>query len=251
MRWRCYWSSSLIILFSIDDMSLTLLESTLRSYALDHRKDYSGVQINRYPISREFLGIPIPQLRVFQHDRLLTMEERRDFFHQTGVNECQTWLLFAYEKMKADVLLPHTESLLWLIESCDNWWISDTLSSIYTRLLDHDRSLYQTLAQRNTSDNLRKRRQSLVSVYYYARGRKNPLPYVDALVLLEPLLYDSDYYVQKAVGRTLREMYHLYPEQTLAWIRLHVSDIHPRAWQAATEKLTKDDKGELKRQRVR
>lgn len=91
----------------------------------------------------------------------------------------------------------------------------------------------------------------MVSLYYYARSRKNPLPYDDAIILIESLLDDSDYYVQKGVGRTLRELYHLYPEQTLAWIRSHVSALHPRAWQAATEKLSREEKEELKKKRRR
>lgn len=230
-------------------MSLTFLETSLRDYALEHRKDYSGVTLNRYPISRDFLGIPIPKLRAFRFTRELDEYERTEFFHTTTLNECQTWLLFGYEKIKAERLLPHQEWLVGLIESCDNRRISDTLSSIYTRLLDEDRSIYQTLQERNSSDNLWKRRQSVVSLYYYARGRKHPLPYEEAIILIESLLDDDDYYVQKGVWRTLREMYHLYPKQTLAWIRKHVSVLHPRAWQAATEKLDREEKELLKKHR--
>ena len=172
------------------------LESALRDYAQIHAKPHHR-QLNKTPITREMLYIPIPQLRAFCYESALTWSEWMEIFQTTTVNECQTWLLFHLQTMKIHELIQQKEEILTLIEYCDNRWISDSLSSIYAKILDEDRSIVPVLRLRNRSDNPRHRRQSLVSLYYYARSRKNPLKYDDAIVLVDALLRDPEYYVQK------------------------------------------------------
>lgn len=97
-----------LLLSIFDPMSLDLLESALHRYAQLHAKPHHR-QLNRYPITREMLYIPIPQLRAFPFDHTLRLDEKMELFHQTSVNDCQTWLLFGYEKVPPEKLLPYRD----------------------------------------------------------------------------------------------------------------------------------------------
>jgi 3-methyladenine DNA glycosylase AlkD len=63
--------------------------------------------------------------------------------------------------------------------------------------------------------------------------------------MVEALLKDPEYYVQKGVGWTLREIYNLHPDATLEFIETNVKSISPAAWQASTEKLKPEIKQQL------
>ena len=66
---------------------------------------------------------------------------------------------------------------------------------------------------------------------------------------VEPLLDDVEYYVQKADGWTLREIYNVYPEEMTAFFKTRCLAIQPTAWSAATEKLDKKLKKSLNLER--
>ena len=93
-----------------------------------------------------------------------------------------------------------------------------------------------------------KRRQSLVALLYYSRGRdrKRVLPFTRLIAAVERHLADSHYFVQKGVGWTIREIYNVYPGETIAWLRKNAARIAAPAWQAASEKLPAATKEELK-----
>jgi 3-methyladenine DNA glycosylase AlkD len=146
-------------------------------------------------------------------------------------------------------LAPFRRTLLGWVERSDNWATSDGLSSIYARLLEHDRkSLLPTLERWAGSKNPWKRRQSLVALLYYSRGRdaKKILPFTKLIGFIERQMEDRHYYVQKGVGWTIRETYNVYPRPTVTWLRENVVRIAAPAWQAATEKLPPKTKAELK-----
>ena len=140
-------------------------------------------------------------------------------------------------------------SVLWQ-EDVDDWPLNDSLSKINTKALElHPHQVYPQLVQWNQSGNLWKRRQSLVSLLYYSRTKNEFLPFHQIAVLVQPLLTDKEYYVQKGVGWTLREMYNVYPEETYLFLTLHIKDISAIAFTIAIEKMDEVRKGELKRHR--
>ena len=138
------------------------------------------------------------------------------------------------------------------VSSVNCWDQSDTLSNVFAYLNERvpDR-VTPVLRAWNDSDNPWERRQSLVALLCYSRFRKTfPDP---ALVfeLVERCLKDPDYYVQKGVGWTLREAYHVWPDEALSFLDQHVVILAPAAWQAATEKLDPVVKQRLKDKRKR
>ena len=101
----------------------------------------------------------------------------------------------------------------------------------------------------NASKNLWERRQSLVSLYYYSRTKKQHIDFELTQQLIFPLLSDKEYFVQKAVGWTLRESYNVYPKQTYSFILANIKNITSTAFTTCLEKMTEKQKLTLKQKR--
>lgn len=202
------------------------------------------------------LGLTVPQQRKLLRrgysfskdplDRQLTIWDhiwRHAQFHETRMQAG-----FFIESRANDVPLPD----LWTVTrewaaSINCWDQSDTLSGVYAKLLEAkpDRVL-PTLMDWNASENPWLRRQSLVSLLYYARFRKHVPDRTLVFDHVRARLFDDDYYVQKGVGWTIREAYNVWPEETLSFMQHHVLELSTAAWQAATEKLSPEQKAPLK-----
>lgn len=158
---------------------------------------------------------------------------------------------FAFERPIEELFAKRRVLFSWLKRS-DNWAHSDSLSSIYARLLEYRRSeiLPKVKAWSQHSDPWT-RRQSLVSLLYYASTRMQDrvLPFPTLISFIEKQINDPHYYVQKGVGWTVRETYNLYPKETVAWLKKNIHRLSAPAWQASTEKLSLKIKSELKSQR--
>lgn len=129
----------------------------------------------------------------------------------------------------------------------DNWAHSDGLSALYSHLLEAEPKLiFPQLKKWNTSNNPWERRQSVVGLIYYDRTRSKVLPYKTIIPLVENLLEDKDYFVQKGVGWTLRELSTIYHKETLAFLKKNYARITSVAFSAAAEKLSNIEKEELK-----
>ncbi len=157
------------------------------------------------------------------------------------------WLEGLMPRPPAETLWPLLKS--WATDiNC--WDHSDGLSAFYAAHLEAmPTTVYPVLAAWNDSANSWQRRQSLVSLFFYARFRTKQPQLGRVLPLVEARLGDPDYYVQKGVGWCLREAFNVYPARTLAFLRKHAGALDPAAWQAATEKLDAADKADLKRRR--
>lgn len=132
----------------------------------------------------------------------------------------------------------------------DNWAHSDTLSGIYARIHeDSPKVAYDTFRKWNDSNNPWLRRLSIVSLFYYSSQRKKFPPFSRVTALLTPQLTFNDYYVQKAVGWTLREAGNVYPILAYAFIERNIDRISAGAFSAATEKMTGKQREHLKRLR--
>ncbi len=99
------------------------------------------------------------------------------------------------------------------------------------------KSEFQKLKTWNKSKNPWMRRQSIVSLIEYASKRKKVLAYNDLISYIKPLLDDKEYYVQKGLGWTIREIYNLYPKEALKFIENNLEKISPVAYSVAIEKL--------------
>jgi 3-methyladenine DNA glycosylase AlkD len=60
------------------------------------------------------------------------------------------------------------------------------------------------------------------------------------------LLKDKEYYVQKEVGWTLREMHTVYPALTLPFLHKHIKNISAIAFTIVIEKMDEKTKKTLK-----
>ena len=107
--------------------------------------------------------------------------------------------------------------------------------------------MLEQLEQWNRSTNLWDRRQSVVSLLYFSRTKKVILPYDKIIRLIDRLLDDKEYYVQKAVGWSLKESYNVYSSETLQYLNKNIKRVSAIAFTAATEKLKKEDKERLKK----
>lgn len=138
------------------------------------------------------------------------------------------------------------------VKYVDNWAHSDSLSKYLTRLVENESTQQEvllTLKKWNGSKNLWERRQSLIALFYYARTKQKHIEFKIVKEFIFPLLLDKEYYVQKAVGWTLRESYNVYPAETYQFIEVHITSISPTAFTTCLEKMTEQEKDSLKQKR--
>jgi 3-methyladenine DNA glycosylase AlkD len=129
----------------------------------------------------------------------------------------------------------------------DDWGLCDALAKIYTKILVvAPQEVYEQLKKWNTDENLWKRRQSVVSLLYYSRTKKLHPSFNQVRQLVTPLLPDKEYYVQKGVGWTLRELHTVYPPETLAWLKQDIKLLSSIAFTIAIEKMDAIAVSELK-----
>ncbi len=148
-------------------------------------------------------------------------------------------------------LAAHWPTLRGWVDRVDNWALSDGLSDLYARILDHDRRLVLPTLQAWNGDPFPwRRRQSVVALLNYARGRTNPLPAKTILAQVKPRLADPDVFVQKGIGWCLRETGNLYPDAALAFLDKNLHGLSSIAFASATEKLAPAIKARLKAARA-
>jgi 3-methyladenine DNA glycosylase AlkD len=132
-------------------------------------------------------------------------------------------------------------------DQVDDWGLCDALAKIYTKILVVEpQKVFEQLEAWNTDKDRWKRRQSVVSLLYYSRTKKQHPTFAQVKQLLVPLLADKEYYVQKGVGWTLRELHNVYPVDTLAWLKQDIKLISAIAFTISIEKVDKVSIGELK-----
>lgn len=233
------------------------VENQLRKLSKKHKpgrwipKDYIGAGKSKFI----FLNLKVPHIRQSQKDGYT--------FSQKPIEE--QWKIWSYiwkntpyfevalsaahfvNSLSIEELYQHRKRLLKWQERVDNWALSDELSNCYARLLEHNKSeILPTYETWNKSKNPWDNRQSMVGLLFYSRFRNKILPCSKILGFVEPHLGDSHYYVQKAVGWTLRECWNVYPQQTMKFLKRFAAHIPSGGWVAATEKLSQKSKNELK-----
>ena len=186
----------------------------------------------------EFSNQPIEvQLRIWD-----------DIFHTTDLHEAKFQALFFLES----VLKKINNELIWekakhWVKGIDNWAHSDLLSSVYSKMLEQNGDMiYPQLVKWNISKFHWERRQSVVSLLYYRRNRKKFLAFEKMISLVENLLEDEEYYVQKGVGWTLRELWQVDEKMTEQFLLKNLSRISSIAYIAAVEKVPVEKRNEWK-----
>jgi 3-methyladenine DNA glycosylase AlkD len=205
------------------------------------------------------LGVPVPLQREVAKNGF-TFSDRRideqielweDVFHKAEYHEIKSQaLLFVernFKKLDKELLW---KSMKGWIASTDNWAHSDGLSSYYSKILEAREDLvFPVLKKWNASKNLWERRQSLVSLMYYQRTKQKFVPVKEMKILIENLLGDKEYYVQKGLGWTLREMRQVYKKETDKFIEGNLGRISPIAFTCSIEHMQTSEKLRLKQRR--
>jgi 3-methyladenine DNA glycosylase AlkD len=182
----------------------------------------------------------------------LTMENKIEIlgkiFQETKLFEIKNQCLYFLDQHKQKKIeIAHWPFIKEWIKHVDNWAHSDGLSSVYTVVLQHHLDIiYPQLKTWNKSKNLWERRQSVVCIFYYSRTRKNFLSFDDSIALIENLLDDKEYYVQKGIGWALREASNVYYDYTLDFLMQNIKEIKPAAYGAAIEKLKPNHLAQVK-----
>lgn len=181
----------------------------------------------------------IAQSEHFMLEKELAWHVWSHVFLSSDVFHIKSLALFFAERFKGKLTLEHWKILKTWVRGVENWAHSDSLCSLLSELFEkYPAQLLPTYKKWNKSKNPWERRISIVGLYYYARCRKIRQPSFElAHNFLKPLFSDSDFYVQKAVGWTLREMYQAHPQKTLKLIFSRAATLHPLAIQASTEKF--------------
>ena len=213
-------------------------------------ESYIGKESSRFL----FLDLKVPHIRNAQKEGYSFSEiPFKDelmiwtaIWNQTKYFEVALSATHFLNKVPAEVLNSHHKIIMTWQKKVDNWAHSDEMSNCYSRLLEFNKKEIMPYFEKwNKAKNPWDIRQSLVGLLFYSRFRKKVLPCKKILSFLTPHFSHSHYYVQKAIGWTLRECYNLYSKETLNYMKKYAKLIPPPGWTAATEKLSKRDKDAL------
>jgi len=195
----------------------------------------------------KLLRIKIPALRKFAASHLGSKAESFDqgllpqmkkLWFESDIFEAKQIPLYWLENQTLDTLLKHQKEILSWATEIDNWAHSDSYCSIVAKLFEADqKKILPVYLKWNSHGNSWLRRCSMVGTFYYSRARKVQPEFKLAKKLVDPHFNAKEYYVQKAVGWTIREMYNVYPAETVSYIENNLHQITPIAWVAASEKL--------------
>lgn len=234
--------------------TLNLLSSKNDKSQNEKLKKYLGTKLHVYGLnSQTQVNVCKKGFSFYSDNKEKNFHEFHNIYLQSksheGKNQAYIYLdkYYKYIPVKTQLeLLPQ-----W-VNQVDNWAHSDYLSKFLTRLVEHpdtQKPMLALIKKWNTSSNLWVRRQSLVSLYYYARTKKQQVPFALSEKLVTNLLHDEEYYVQKAVGWSLRESFNVYPKETYHFIEQNIKHIKPAAFTTCLEKMTEKQKLTLKAKR--
>lgn len=242
------------------EAALREAEAAMRELSASHQpgrwlaKNYVGAGVSRL----DFLDIKIPKVRErfkrgFSFSSREADEQWRIWNHIWWNSKTfETMLLASYWAARRPLteLTSRAEMVFGWVARVDNWAHSDELSCHCSKILETDHRRFMPVFEKwADSENPWERRQSLVGLLYYSRGRKEVPSFAVMKRFIERHLDDEHFYVQKGVGWTLRETWNLYPRETEAYLLKCAHRIPPAGWTAATEKLSAAFKAKLTRQR--
>jgi len=167
-------------------------------------------------------------------------------WRNTRYHEVMNQALYFYQHRTSYRQIESKQLLGWA-DRCEHWAHSDDLAKIYADILEQKPNwILPTLEKWNRDGNVWKRRMSMTSLIEYASKRTKVLPFKRLMSFITPLLYDDEYYVQKGLGWTLREIGNAYPNDTYQFMQTNAGLLSPQAWTGATKNLPADKKAKLK-----
>jgi hypothetical protein len=183
----------------------------------------------------------------------ISLAEQLAIWDQVWQNSDEFWVrVHAFFFLERNMHKPGALEVMWPAivkwqDQVEDWPLCDALAKIYTKaLVQAPAGVYEQLKKWNQDPDPWKRRQSVVSLLYYSRTKKKYLPFSQIEKLVTALLPDKEYYVQKGVGWTLREMYTVFPEVTFPYFAKHIKAISSIAFTIAIEKMSVQLKVQLK-----
>lgn len=237
------------------------IDDALNQLSIKHNKEkaeklkkYIGTDSHVYGLdSKSQMNVCKTGFSFYEDDIEATFTKIDAIYHHSNSFEGKNLAFMFLDKNYKHISISSQLQLLpnW-IKRIDNWAHSDNLSKFLTRLLEHKithKELLNILKKWNSSPNLWERRQSLVSLYYYSRTKKEYIDYKTSETLISNLLKDKEYYVQKAVGWALRESYNVYPKETFIFIENNIKNISSTAFTTCIEKMNENQKSILKLKR--
>jgi len=130
------------------------------------------------------------------------------------------------------------------IDDAVGWGLCDSLGSgPVADMLHTNPARYREVLRWTRSKNFWRRRISTYAMRAFVRAGELDKP----LALLERLLYDEEFWVQRAVGTWLRECWKKDERRTAAFLRKHARGLPPVTITVATERATKAFRDELRR----
>jgi len=129
-------------------------------------------------------------------------------------------------------------------EDATGWGLCDSLGMGPVAAMVYDKpARFSELLRWTPSDNPWRRRISAYALRDMVHAKEFDKPFR----LLERLLYDKEFWVQRAVGTWLRECWKRDPRRTEAFLRRHVRGLPPVVITVATERAPKSFREELRR----
>ncbi len=232
------------------------LNTELKKFKAPNRPDvfFGETYIGGGTSKLTFWNLAIPDVRGILkrplpfHDLSLS-EQFRQFdkvWISSHIFEVKMTAIHWLESLSTEQLIVFSKKIAKWAQKIDTWAESDGLCGIYARIFEASpKSLDSVFKNWNTHKNPWLRRCSMVSVFYYSRMRRKHASFKYAITMVKPHLAAPEYYVQKGLGWTLREIYNVYPAETTKFIRDNLSRIHAHAWYAASEKMPLKLKAEL------
>lgn len=134
----------------------------------------------------------------------------------------------------------------WLYNKIDSWGSCDVFCyRVLNPMLERHEELYDKVLIWAESEKTYVRRAAPVSLLESTRSFKVNYPFKKVINVVNKLIADDEYYVQKGVGWLLKYTYLSYPEQTIDYLKSNV-DVLPRiVFRYALEKTPKKVKQEL------
>ncbi|MEK6628609.1 MAG: DNA alkylation repair protein [Bdellovibrionota bacterium] len=202
-----------------------------------------GAEVSRL----RFLNLTIPEIKHQLATLFSTTEESysaslfadmESLWFESEIFDAKTFAVYWLDKQKPEFLIKNHKKILSWSNEIDNWAHADGLCSIYARMFEQmPKLILPTYLKWNRHKNSWLRRCSMVGLFYYSRARTNQPSFNLAKKLVNPHFSAPEYYVQKAVGWTIREMYNTYPPETIQYIENNNHQLSSVAWVAASEKL--------------
>lgn len=198
------------------------------------------------------LGLTTPQLRALHaafRKQNPSLTSREVNLLAAALWSGRTW----EEKVFGIGLLDRNREVLdersWLladswVDEATGWALSDGLASGPISYMVYSKpSRFRAVLGWTKAKNFWRRRASTYSLNEFIRAGELDKPFQ----LLERLLYDEEFWVQRAVGTWLRECWKKDRRRTEAFLRKHVRGLPPVTITVATERASKSFREELRR----